>query len=386
MRKLFSIVFSAVLLLIGSAQGTWAQKAKVYDLGHYPNGTWAWTNNINNSGVVVGRGDVPPMGYTHPIGVPLFGPKAGQWFDLGTLGGDRSDSEVSCEGIADTGLIVGTAAITGGESVHAFAWTQKSGMVDLGTLVGNTYSYAAGTNKTGTLIAGWSGNGFFTEDTVPVVWTPKVVWTSRGPTTTWSIQKLDTEGIGSVSYWEPMGVNNLGQIVGAAMNSEGFDIALLWNPVPGGKGWKVMQLPASPPEYPQAWTYRINDNGVIVGAVASPDGNTALPSFWQKKSPSGSIWNLTVLATPSGSPYSEASSINDRGDIVGYTFNTNWYQFATRWSTKEPTVVQLLDFPGAASAGAWSIAIKVNDNRIAVGPYGNDTIPVNAFAVQFGPE
>ena len=32
MRKLFGIVFSAVLLLIGSAQGTWAQKVKVYQV------------------------------------------------------------------------------------------------------------------------------------------------------------------------------------------------------------------------------------------------------------------------------------------------------------------------------------------------------------------
>ena len=47
MCKLFSIMFSAVLLLICSAQGTWAQKTKVYDLGHYPSGIWAELHGIN---------------------------------------------------------------------------------------------------------------------------------------------------------------------------------------------------------------------------------------------------------------------------------------------------------------------------------------------------
>ena len=48
MRKLFSIMFSAVLLLIFSAPGAWAQKTKVYNLGHYPSGTWAELHGIND--------------------------------------------------------------------------------------------------------------------------------------------------------------------------------------------------------------------------------------------------------------------------------------------------------------------------------------------------
>jgi probable HAF family extracellular repeat protein len=313
-----------------------------------------------------------------------------QWFDLGTLGGDRTDMKVMCMGVADTGMIVGHAAIKVGDIVHAFAWTPKSGMTDIGTLAnlgysGYSWSLAYGVNKAGTLIVGWSGDGWFAEDTLPVVWTPKVVWTSGVPTTTWNIQKLDTKGFEQASYWYATSVNDFGQIIGTATNSDGVEIAVLWNPVPGRNEWKIMQLPVSS-DYPNAWPDNINDKGEIVGAVASSDGSTALPALWQKKSPSENIWNLTLLATPPGSPYSEAMGINDRGDIVGYSYDANWNTFAAQWSAKDPAFVRLLGFPGAGSPGAWSWAFKVNDNRIAVEAYGSDTILENVAAVQFSPE
>src|SRR5208337_3323776 len=85
MRKLFSIMFSAVLLLICSAQGTWAQNVKVWDLGTYPYGTWAEAGGINDLDVVVAQGDAAD-GDNHLFKAELFGSHAGQWFDLGALG------------------------------------------------------------------------------------------------------------------------------------------------------------------------------------------------------------------------------------------------------------------------------------------------------------
>lgn len=376
-RKLFSIVFSAVLLLVCSAKGIWAQK--VYDLGHYPGGTWAAAFGISNSGVVVGYGDIAG-GYTRPIGVPLFGPKAGQWFNLGTFGGE---GENMCMAIADTGMIVGHAVTAGGD-VHAFAWTPKSGMVDIGTLGGNPFSLAYGVNKAGTLIVGLSGSGWFTEDTDPVVWRPKVVQTPDGPTTTWNIEKLDTTGFEGDTYWVGVGVNNLGQIVGGAWDdSVGAEIAVLWNPAPDGKGWNIVKLPF-PSDYPNSVVDNINDRGKIVGAVVSPYWDTALPALWEKTSPGGNTWNLTVLPTLSGSPqgWNEALGINRVGDIVGVSNDADWNWFSARWSTQDPTFVQPLAFPAALEPGAWSVAAKVNDNGIAAGWYGNNTIPEDMFAVQ----
>ena len=48
------------------------------------------SEHINDLGVIVGRGDVPDSNgvlSNHTLIVPLFGPHAGEWYDLGTLGG-----------------------------------------------------------------------------------------------------------------------------------------------------------------------------------------------------------------------------------------------------------------------------------------------------------
>jgi probable HAF family extracellular repeat protein len=220
-RKLFSIVFSAVLLLIVSGQGAWAQNNKIWELGTYPGGTWAAMGDINNFGLAVGQGDLPG-GSTHSLAVSLFGPRAGKWIDLGTLGGTASGWEEGLISVSDTGMIVGHSATRDNDRVHAFVWTEKSGMVDLGTLAdiahqGYNSSYASGVNKQGTLIVGWSGveeSCLTCAPTLPVVWTPSVVWKNGEPVTRWKIHKLDTDGFDEITFWFAWTVNDSGQIVG----------------------------------------------------------------------------------------------------------------------------------------------------------------------------
>lgn len=385
MRKSFSIIFWVVLLLIVSAPGTWAQQVKFDDLGHYKGGTWAEPRDINNSGVVVGYGDIP-SGYTRPIGVPVFGLQAGKWFDLGTLGGDRTDTEVMCMAAADTGMIVGHSAITGGEIVHAFAWTKQSGMVDIGTLadLGPPYSdyifsLAYGTNKAGTLITGWSSSTFMGPDSLPVVWTPQVVWESGRPIITWKIHKLDVGDLTSATSWFASFANDFGQIIGTATTADGVQIAVLWNPLPRGGGWKIMKLPV-PADYPSAEPFDINNRGEIVGDVAAQDWSTYFPALWKPVEPSGKAYGVTVLPTLAGSlqGVGDGEGINDAGDIVGGTTDADWNYFATRWSTKDLSSVRLL----LGVPGGWSWAAKVSDTGIATGSYGNATVPENTVAWQ----
>jgi probable HAF family extracellular repeat protein len=285
-------------------------------------------------------------------------------------------------GVANTGMIVGHAALPDNETIHAFAWTASSSMVDIGTLAMDpnyshySFSLAVNVNKSGTLIVGWSNSEFGVGiNSLPVVWTPKVVWSSHEPTFIWEIHKLDTTGFEQATYWTATMVNDFGQIIGTASTSDGLDSAFLWNPVPGGKGWKIIQLPTLSP-YSYAYANDINDRGEIVGYTTDWE-NSSFPTLWKPEGPRRNAYNLTLLTTLTGSEqgWAEANGINDRGDIVGDDWSSGT---ATRWSTRDPSFIEVLGFPGT-----WSWAEKVNNNRIAVGAYGSDTIPENIAAVQF---
>jgi len=224
---------------------------KVWELGTYPGGTWASMGDVNDFGIAVAQGDLPD-GSTHNLAVPLFGRHAGEWIDLGTLGGTESGWDEGLVTISDTGLIVGHSASTDQNRPHAIAWTEKAGMVDLGTLADAGYptynsSYAAGVNKWGTLIVGWSGveqSCLTCAPTLPVVWTPTFTWKNGQLVTKWKIHKLDTAGFGVITKWYPWAVNDFGQIVGEGSGDNGEFVGVVWTPLQNGK-WKLMQLPAS---------------------------------------------------------------------------------------------------------------------------------------------
>jgi probable HAF family extracellular repeat protein len=323
--------------------------------------------------MVVGTGDTR-RGNTDPMGVPLFGADAHQWFDLGTFGGTWVGIAIGdgpyCSGISNTGMVVGQAMTTDGY-MHAFAATPKSGMVDIGTLAdigysGYNVSLATAVNESGTLIVGWSSSEWAGQDALPVVWTPKVVWGKHGPTTTWNIQKLDTTGFGQAYWWWALGVNDYGQITGTAYDLDTLtEPGVVWEAAPGN-GWKITLLP-TPAGYPHAHPVTINNMGEIAGRAASTDFSTAaLPVFWSKKSPKGNSWKFTVLPNLPGRVWAEPYGINDLGDIVGESYNNtiDWYPLAARWSTKNPGLAKLLNVPGELSS-----VNAINNNGIAVGKY-----------------
>ena len=350
-----------------AAQAAPACKTKLWDLGTFPGGTWAEAGGINDFGALVAQGDTGPDGDNHLFTVRFFGPNGPQWSDLGSVG--ANEGWFFWPEIADTGMIVGYAATDDGY-VHALAWTKKSGRVDLGTLsdLGYNFSVAERVNKLGTLIVGWSGD---TADdsgvSLPVVWTPTLIKKPDGMTTTWKIQALDTTGFEGFPHWMATGVNDFGQVSGIAWDDSDpeNDVSVIWNPLPNGKGWKIMRLPVSP-DYPNAEAGGINDRGELVGDVDSSDWNTFSAALWKPVDRLRKVYKLTLLPSLPGSTNGGfGESINEWGDIVGAAYDADWNMLATRWSTKDRRFVRPLGFPGD-----WSLADGVNNQRIAVGTYG----------------
>jgi probable HAF family extracellular repeat protein len=329
--------------------------------------------DVNDFGVAVAQGDLPD-GSTHNLAVPLFGRHAGEWIDLGTLGGTESGWDEGLVTISDTGLIVGHSASTDQNRPHAIAWTAMSGIVDLGTLADVGYptynsSYAAGVNKWGTLIVGWSGveqRCLGCAPTLPVIWTPTFAWKNGQLITKWKIHKLDTAGLSVITHWFAWTANDFGQIVGEGSGDNGEFVGVVWTPLQNGK-WKLTQLPAVA-DYPNSEPFNINDLGQISGDIEPADGSVWLPAFWKPLDSSRKTYSSPiVLPMPEGGfANCYTDGINELGDLTGECWAQDYsVDQAVRWTTKDTTFSQVLGFPGD-----WSWSFRVNNDRIAVVTYG----------------
>lgn len=354
---------------------------KIWELGTYPGGTWYATWHINDFGVIIGLGDFSPIGdgpgYTHTLAVPLFGPHAGEWIDLGTLSeGQPTGWQEPLNDISNTGLVATHSTAADGQ-VHGVAWTKESGMVDLGTLAdthnpqyaSHNSSAAYGTNKFGTLIVGGSGVDANPEAgfQAPVVWTPSNIWMNGKFITQWKIHKLDTTAFPDLAMCVVWKVNDYGQIIGAGSNEDGTIVnALLWNPRTDGNGWRLTTLPLSL-DYPFGETYDINEKGEIIGNVWPSDGSTLLPVLWKPLDRRRTKYSAPIMLPmpPGGFTSCWGVGINDPGDMVGDCWDDAYTKdLPTRWSTKDLTYSEIIDFPAN-----WGFAWGVNNNRIAAVTY-----------------
>ena len=118
-------VVSAPTNVSGAPRTAQSDDVKVYYLGHDKDGTWAEPRDINDFGAVIAVGDIAG-GYTHQMWASLFGRQAGQWFDLGSFGGEDTTGWLfEGGGITDTGMIVGSGGTADGHT-HAFVLTFAS--------------------------------------------------------------------------------------------------------------------------------------------------------------------------------------------------------------------------------------------------------------------
>jgi probable HAF family extracellular repeat protein len=103
-----------------------------------------------------------------------------------------------------------------------------------------------------------------------------------------------------------------------------------------------------------SFAFGINDQGQIVGQVASPDGTTSYAALWQN----GAITNLGVLPGDFGD---FASGINNQGQVVGSSFDSN-FKWAHGFIWQNGVITDLNTLFPASSNLYVLMANKINDS------------------------
>jgi probable HAF family extracellular repeat protein len=226
---------------------------------------------------------LPPAHSVDAAEPPRTSVQAVRISDLGTLGGDYSEAFA----INALGQVVGASTTASGER-HAFLWTAGH-MRDLGTL-GGTSSIARDINLRGQIVG---------SSTTADGQDHAFIWTPLG-----GMRDLGTLGRPrSYAY----GINDRGQVVGytAALTSDPpftriGHAAFIWT-VLGG----MHDLRAPDDQWSEAWD--INLFGQVVGSR----GGRAFR--WTTKD------GMQDLGVPDGRARSYANSINDRGQVAGWS-------------------------------------------------------------------
>jgi probable HAF family extracellular repeat protein len=230
---------------------------------------------------------------------------------LGTLGG--KNSSINWNGINDPGEAVGMSETSvpdpNGEDICGFGthltclpfFWQNGHMHALPTVGGNN-GQASAVNNFGQ-VAGYAENGIV-DSTCPAGVTNNrvdlpVMWTKG------NAQALPT--IGTDPDGVAFGINNQGQAVGYSGTCTSANFAVLWE---NGTATPLADLGT-----PGAIAYAINAHNQIVGQAVNSEG-TALAAIWQNNT----VTSLGILLP--GDVASFATSINNRGQVVGSSFDS----------------------------------------------------------------
>jgi uncharacterized membrane protein len=292
--------------------------------------------------------------------------------DLGSISGNGGSSGTTAASINDKGEVVGTS------NGHAYIWTQKDGMKDLG--LDSFYSAAFCINNkgevTGTYLAlvdeRWMLQGFiWTEkdglktignifDSVSIISGPindkgESLWLSIDSNSDRHVYFLsDKTGMVEVGPLPPqckgysgLAFNNKGEVAGSLnlVPTESGNYPFIWTEKDG-----VTELS---PLFGglNANLYGINNKGEFVGGYRTP-ADQETQSYICKLGA-----GLTRIAPPAGNTGSQALSVNNKGQIIG----TAWVDYSLRhgyyWDEKSGAIL-LETLPGAVYTDPSAINSK----------------------------
>lgn len=235
----------------------WTAKAGMVALATIPGDAQAIAVDVNDAGTVVGQ----TLQEVSIAARALIWTAPNEVFDLGTLGG----SFARAEAINKNGHVVGSSG-TADQQTHAFLWTAKKGMRDLGVLPGAVDSFAVHINDAGVVVGTADPNFPARAEYRAFRWTELE-----------GMVDLGTLG-GFPHASRASGVNKAGWIVGSSYAAVGIRRATLWRPC----GPTVTDAAADPrvlwPPNHQFVTVRLQYAVSVVCSTSSPSVTVSVTS------------------------------------------------------------------------------------------------------------
>jgi hypothetical protein len=258
--------------------------------------------------------------------------------EVPSLGGVESYATA----ISDSGWVVGGGQLSNGTRQ---ALRFRDGHIEaLGTLPGLAYSAAYAVNNSGDAVGVCSAaSNLYGSSSVAVLF-------RQG-----QVIRLDSGTPTSSS--SASGINDAGEIAGSRLfNAPAFYGAARWVPDAGGTGFERQLI--TPPGSCFSYGLCINQAGVIAG-YAAPSGACGT--------------NLAFVGTPEravllptlGGENAQAQAINDLGDVVGLSEDSQMHNRATLWH--DGRAVNL------GTLGGASFATGINNEGVVVGYYLDQT-------------
>jgi probable HAF family extracellular repeat protein len=278
-------------------------------------------------------------------------------------------------------ICLASAPLLRAENVHAFLWSAKTGMQDLGTL-GGTISYATAVNDHGTVV----GYSFTAEGAEHAF-----LWTAET-----GMQDLGIPGDGFYNGSIARSINNRGEISGQLANSSGAEASFYWSATTGfivlaqglseGQGMNDLgALTGTELKGPVVQAYlwypsrgRLIGLGLLPGGIQSSGydvnnlGNVAGYAVTGSGDIHAIYWNPTTgmldLGVLSAGDFGEAMAINDNDEVVGESFQTTMGA-AIYWS-QSTGMVGLAALPGRV----YTNAVGINNRGMIVGESGGEAV------------